>query len=353
MISNQLSASEKVILDRETLNYVRVVKQLSEPSNPSPRMSEARTYSIDGVKYYKPPLERDVGCIHCIQHYADLFLHNVGMEATHLLHFLPYNEIEIFSTSFINLILLVKPVLEDNPTRNLDACNERCGWKALSQYEKIKQMESIGQLKIKSSTERLFDKTLTEIKTRMRETPALLEARQEDAEELISDFISYIYQETYSILEILPHVEARALSKGIKQFAKTVKQIQNADVDINNQCGLRCCNWFKKKEPISGEEAVKLVHWSPLNPLAKSETSQNKMLEDAIKPEQEYTPVEVNIIKPEQEYTPVEVIKITDLSQIKMLGEVNKPKQPLKTVEVDTNPNPTTRKDLDGIENIV
>ena len=264
MISNQLSVGKQVILDRATSDYVRAVSQLTDVNkqDSSSKSSEGRIDVIDGEQYYKPPYERIVGCIHCIQYYADKFIGDIYREARELLKTLPYCDIELFSISIKKLILAAKSLLESHSTRKLTVCGEICDWKTMSHSSLTNKLATFGPTKIRSSSEMLYELKLEDVLKCMSDAPELLEVREDNADVLLNQFINDIYQDAYDLLEYLPTEEARFFKREIKEFIESARVMQNRKATAEQRkCGLRCCNWFRKKEPVSEVEIRQLQYW--------------------------------------------------------------------------------------------
>jgi hypothetical protein len=283
IISEQLSTSKQVILQRATSEYVKTVSQLAVNKKETSTQSEARIDIIDGVRYYKPANDRMVGCIHCIQYYVDRFIAYVFEDARDILKSLSPNDIEIFSISVKKLVRVSRSLLEDHSTRSLTLCGEVCDWKSLIHMRMFNKIAALCPTNIRSSCEMLFDLKIDDIRESMKDdTFELTVAEDDQLESVLNNFINEIYQEAYDLLEYLPTEEAKFLRKGIRSFIESVREMQSRRVSISNkQCGLRCCNWFRKKEPVTACEARILKDWEKNNPSMKSNNKADEKADDS------------------------------------------------------------------------
>jgi hypothetical protein len=297
MIASQLSVGKQVILDRATSDYVRAVSQLSDADkrDSSSRLSEGRVDIIDGERYYKPPFVRTVGCIHCIQYYADKFVGELYREARELLKSLPYCDIELFSISIKKLILAAKSLLESHSTRKLTVCKEVCDWKTMSHSSLTNKLATFGPTKIRSSSEMLYDLKLEDVLKCMSDAPELLEVREDKSDVLLNQLINDIYQDAYDLLEFLPTEEARFFKREIKEFIESARIMQNRKAaTAERKCGLRCCNWFRKKEPVSDIEVSQLQYWVDSKPSTTHSSTQTMVEVDESKQNLENAEKEIN-----------------------------------------------------------
>jgi hypothetical protein len=129
----------------------------------------------------------------------------------------------------------------------------------------------------------LFDLKIDDIRESMKDdTFELTVAEDDQLESVLNNFINEIYQEAYDLLEYLPTEEAKFLRKGIRSFIESVREMQSRRVSISNkQCGLRCCNWFRKKEPVTAYEARILKDWEKNNPSMRSNNEAGEKAHDS------------------------------------------------------------------------
>jgi hypothetical protein len=227
-------------------------------------------------------------CIHEVMFYANKFVQNLFFHAKFIVESLPREQAESFDKAFVALSLAAKVLRDDDPLRDIARnCGSDCRWKEMLKNDIVTKCMIFGHTINKSEAEKLYEKTLQDntVKTLKHS-----EIADENPETLMNEFIKTLYQEAYFVLASIPKPEAKFLKKEIRKFVESLRKMQDDELrNYTEKCGLRCCNWFRKKEPVEikslNEIDKKTKDKSPSPPVSNGSTPTNENKTITLEPE--------------------------------------------------------------------